>query len=59
MNFLKFAGLVGIIAPIFGLSAVFTSILLCGPGCGGAEAWYEWGPGGIVGSAWDLPSQRP
>lgn len=53
LNFLKLAGLLGIIGPIFGLSAVLASTLLCGVGCGeGAQAWGArgpingWGPGG-------------
>jgi len=33
-DFVKFAGFVGIIAQIFGLSAIFTSTFLCGAGCG-------------------------
>jgi len=33
-QFTKFAGLVGIIGPIFGIFTMLTSTLLCGPGCG-------------------------
>ena len=33
-QFIKFAGLVGIIGPIFGIFTMLTSTLLCGPGCG-------------------------
>lgn len=46
MTFIKFTGLIGIIAPIFGLSVVLVATLLCGPGCGGPEELFEWGVGG-------------
>lgn len=46
-KFLNFAGLVGIIAPIFAISAVIVSTLLCGAGCGPeTKASYRWGSGG-------------
>jgi len=46
---IAFVGLVGIVTPIFGLSAMFASTLLCGVGCGEGtpisppfSAWNEW-----------------
>lgn len=42
-TFIAFVGFVGIVAPIFGLSAVFASTLLCRVGCGEGT---RWGSGG-------------
>jgi len=46
IRFVRFAGLIGIVAPIFALSAVFVSTVLCGAGCGeAAKTWSHWQSG--------------
>ena len=49
MKFIKIAGLIGILAPIFALSGVFIATLLCDAGCGtglGEQYSSAWNPDG-------------